>query len=175
MAEIEIHHEHGHTDDPLAKRVGLMVGIIGVALAVVTIAAHREHTAAVIDRTAENDAWAYYQAKKIREHMSSVGRELAVALGSDATRVDAAVKKFEEQSAKYKKDAEELEKEARGDEAKTETAEHRALRFDLGEGFIELGLVLSSLYFLGRQRLFPLIGGVSAVLGLAVALSALAL
>ncbi|HUO79501.1 MAG TPA: DUF4337 domain-containing protein [Steroidobacteraceae bacterium] len=173
MAEIEIHHEHGHEDDPLAKRVGLMVGIIGVVLAVVTIAAHREHTAAVIERTAENDQWAYYQAKKIREHVSGVGRELALALGTDPAKVAAAVGKFDEQTAKYKHDAEELEKEARADEAATHRAERRALRFDLGEGFIELGLVLSSLYFLGRHRLFPLVGGASAVLGLAVALSAL--
>ncbi len=175
MAEIEIHHEHGHDGDPLGKRVGLSVGIIGVVLAVVTIAAHREHTAAVIDRTAENDEWAYYQAKKIREHMSDVGRELTLALGTDPAKVGPAVKKFEDLTAKYKSDAEEIQKKAREEHEATERAEHRALRFDLGEGFLELGLVLSSLYFLGRQRLFPLVGGLSALLGLATALSALAL
>ncbi len=175
MAEIEIHHEHGHDDDPLAKRVGLMVGVIGVVLAVVTIAAHREHTSAVIERTAENDQWAYYQAKKIREHTSEVGHELALALGTDAARVEAAAKKFEAMAGKYKADAEEIQHKAREEHEATERAEHRALRFDLGEGFLELGLVLSSLYFLGRQRLFPLVGGLSALIGLATALSALAL
>ena len=175
MAEIEIHHEHGHDDDPTTKRVGLMVGIIGVVLAVVTIAAHREHTAAVIDRTAENDQWAYYQAKKIREHTSEVGHELALALGTDAAKVAAAADKLAAMAAKYKGDAEEIQHKAREEHEATERAEHRALRFDLGEGFLELGLVLSSLFFLGRQRVFPLIGGCSAVIGLAVALSALAL
>ena len=112
MAEIEIHHGHGHEGDRLAKRVGLMVGVIGVVLAVVTIAAHREHTAAVIDRTAENDEWAYYQAKKIREHTSEVGRELALALGTDAARTDAAAKRFDAMAGKFKGDAEEIQQGA---------------------------------------------------------------
>ena len=175
MAEIEIHHEHGHDDDPLAKRVGLAVGVIGVVLAVVTIAAHREHTRAVIERTAENDQWAYYQAKKIREHTSEVARELVLALGTDASRSEASAKKLEAMAAKYKGDAEEIQRQAREEHEATERAEHRALRFDLGEGFLELGLVLSSLYFLGRQRLFPLVGGLSALVGLVTAVSALAI
>ena len=175
MAEIEIHHGHGHDDDPLAKRVGLMVGIIGVLLAVVTIASHREHTAAVLYRTEANDQWAFYQAKKIREHVSDVGRDLALAVGTDAARVDATVKKLDAARAKYVADAEGIKAEAERAQQKTEHTERLALRFDLGEGFLELGLVLTSLYFLGRQRVFPLGGGLAAVVGLAVALSALAL
>ena len=176
MAEIEIHHEHEHGPaDALAKRVGLMVGVIGVILAVVTIAAHREHTTAVIERTAENDQWAYYQAKKIREHTSEVGDQLALALGTDPAKVEAATRKFESMAAKYRADAEEVQKEARERHAATARAEVRALRFDLGEGFLELGLVLCSLYFLGRQRIFPLIGGIAAVVGLVTALTTLML
>jgi len=175
MAEIEIHHEHGHEADPLAKRVGLAVGIIGVVLAVVTIAAHREHTAAVIERTKSNDQWAYYQAKKIREHTSEVGNEIVTALATDAARADIASKRLEAMATKYKDEAEEIQKQAREFDAATDRAEHKALRFDLGEGFLELGLVLSSLYFLGRQVFFPLVGGVSAAIGIVVALSAMAL
>ncbi len=174
MAEIEIHHGHDHSD-PNAKRVGLMVGVIGVVLAVVTIAAHREHTAAVIERTAENDLWAYYQAKRIREHTAEVGSQLVQALGTDAAKIDAATKKFDGMQAKLKSDAEEIQKQAREKHEATERAEHRALRFDVGEGFIELGLVLSSLFFLGGQRVFPIVGGVSALIGLLTALSALLL
>ena len=174
MAEIEIHHGHEHESDPLARRVGLTVGIIGLVLAVVTIAAHREHTAAIIERTKSNDQWAYYQAKKIREHTSEVGYELVTARATDAARADAATKKFEAMAEKYKGEAEEVQKQAREFDEATDRAEHKALRFDLGEGFLELGLVLSSLYFLGRQKFFPLVGGLSATIGIVVALSALA-
>jgi|SRR5579863_432065 uncharacterized protein DUF4337 len=177
MAEIEVHQGHGTADskDPLAKHVGLTVGVIGVVLAVVTIAAHREHTTAVIERTKSNDQWAYYQAKKIREHMSEVGNELVAALATDTARAQAASEKLGALATRYKAEAEEIQKHAQEFDATTERSERKALRFDLGEGFLELGLVLSSLYFLGRQRLFPLWGGLSAVLGLVVALSALLL
>ena len=176
MAEIEIHHEtHGHEDDPNAKRVGLMVGLIGVALAIVTIGSHREHTAAVIHRTEANDQWAYYQAKKIREHVDEVAITLAAALATEPTRVDDAVKKLEASGAKYKADAEKIQEEAKAKDEETNHNEARALRLDLGEGLLELGLVLSSLYFLGRQRFFPVVGGIAAVLGLATAVSALVL
>ncbi len=172
MAEIEIHHEHGHVEDPNSKRVGLMVGVIGVVLAVVTIAAHREHTHAVLQRTEANDLWAYYQAKKIREHTSDVGAQLVLALGTDAAKTTAAASKLEATRAKYGTDAEVIQAQATAKESETGHAEHLALRFDLGEGFLELGLVLTSLYFLGRQRLFPVAGGAAALLGAAVAASA---
>jgi cytochrome c556 len=173
MAEIEIHHEPG--GDPPAKRVGLMVGVIGVALAVVTIASHREHTHAVLRRTEANDLWGYYQAKKIREHTSAVGGELLRALSTDAARVEAAAAKFEAAKAKYAADAEAIQKDARAKEEETEYVEALALRYDLGEGFLELGLVLTSLFFLGRQRLFPLAGGFAASAGAVIAASALLL
>lgn len=173
MAEIEIHHA-AHEQDPVGRRVGLLVGVLGVLLAATTISAHREHTAAVIHRTEANDQWAYYQAKKIREHISGVGRELALSLG-DPAKTDAAVKKFEADRAKYVADAENIKHLAEEKDQATERNEARALRFDLGEGLLELGLVLTSLYFLGRQRLFPICGSVAAALGLLSALSALLL
>jgi hypothetical protein len=47
----------------------------------------------------------------------------------------------------------------------TKRAESRALRFDLGEGLLELGLVLCSLYFLARKNFFPIFGIIAAALG----------
>jgi hypothetical protein len=175
MAEIEIHAGHDHAGDPLGARVGLMVGLIGIALAVATIAAHREHTAAVIHRTEANDQWAYYQAKKIREHVSDVGAELLRALSTDATKTASAQQKFEAARAKYVQDAQQIQSIAKEKDAESAHAEALALRYDLGEGFLELGLVLTSLYFLGRQRWFPLVGGLAALLGIGLALSALLL
>jgi len=174
MAEIEIHHGHHHPEgDPLSARVGIMVGVIGVVLAVVTIASHREHTHAVLSRTEANDLWSYQQAKKIREHTSDVGIELLHALGTDAARVEPAAAKLEAARAKYANDAAQQQAKAEEKQQETEHVERLALRYDLGEGFLELGLVLSSLYFLGRQRLFPLAGGAAALAGAAIAASAL--
>jgi hypothetical protein len=177
MAEIEIHHEHAHSADPAGKAVGFLVGVIGVLLAVVTICAHRAHTDAVIHRTEANDAWAYYQAKKIRENTVATAGELLGALaptenkGAHPEKVDKTLEKLQNQREKYVKDAEEQQEKAKDKDHETEHDEARALRLDLGEGLLELGLVLSSLYFLGRQKLFPIIGTVAALAGALTALS----
>jgi hypothetical protein len=49
MPEIEGKPEHA--DDPNTRRVGLLVGVVGILLSVVTIASHRAHTQAIIHRT----------------------------------------------------------------------------------------------------------------------------
>ena len=66
MAELEIHHEHEHDADPLGRKVGVMAAVLAVLLAVVTIASHRTHTAAIIHKSGSNDQWAYYQATRIK-------------------------------------------------------------------------------------------------------------
>jgi len=48
MAEVEIHTGHGHEIDDFGRAVGVMVGIIGIVLALATISAHRAHSAAII-------------------------------------------------------------------------------------------------------------------------------
>ena len=167
MAEVEIHTGHGHPEDRFGRRVGVAVGIIGIILAVVTIASHRAHTAAVIVRTEANDQWAFYQAKKLREHLVEVGSSLASALASDPSRVQGLVEKFGKDHDRYAHDAEDIQKEAQAKENETLHQERRALRLDMGEGFLELGLVLSSLYFLSKRRFFPTFGGIAAVIGVA--------
>jgi hypothetical protein len=163
MPEIEVKPEHA--DDPNTRRVGITVGVIGVILSIVTIASHRTHTQAVIHRTEANDAWAYYQAKKIREYASDVGVTLLRALSADAAKAAPAEEKLEAARGKYAGDAEKLQDDARAKDHETELEEHRALWFDVGEGFLELGLVLCSLYFLARNKFFPTMGLIAAVLG----------
>ncbi len=43
------------------------------------------------------------------------------------------------------------------------------MRYDVGEGLLEISLVLSSLYFIARRLLFPIVGLVAAIAGLVVA------
>ena len=107
--------------------------------------------------------------------MSDVGAELLRALSTDATKTASAQQKFEAARAKYVQDAQQIQSIAKEKDAESAYAEALALRYDLGEGFLELGLVLTSLYFLGRQRWFPLVGGLAALLGIGLALSALLL
>ena len=166
MPELELKPEHAA--DPDTRRVGILVGIVGILLSVVTIASHRAHTEAVIHRTEANDEWAYYQAKKGREYTSEVAVTLLHALGSDPAKLETSTQKLEAARAKYTADAEKIQEEANAKDAETHVEERRALRFDIGEGLLELGLVLCSLYFLARKSFFPLFGVSAAVAGTAM-------
>jgi Domain of unknown function (DUF4337) len=166
MAEIELKPEH--TEDPKTRSVGILVGVVGILLSVVTIASHRAHTKAVIDRTESNDQWAYYQAKKIRESTNDVALSLLQALGPDPAKNEATAHKLEATREKYSEEAKDVMKEAQAKDAEQTIEEMRALRFDIGEGLLELGLVLCSLYFLARKTFFPVLGLVASIAGTAL-------
>jgi hypothetical protein len=163
MPEIEVTPEHAA--DPNTRRVGILVGVVGILLSVVTIASHRAHTDAVIHRTESNDQWSYYQAKKIRENTDEVAMALLQSLGTDAAKTDAVVHKLEAARVKYAADAERIQEDARAKDKETVIEEHRALYFDIGEGLLELGLVLCSLYFLARKAFFPVFGVLASIAG----------
>lgn len=166
MPEIEVTPEHA--SDPLTRRVGILVGIVGILLSVVTIASHRAHTEAVIHRTESNDQWAFYQAKKIRENTNEVALTLLGTLGTDSAKAVAAVRKLDAARDKYADDAKEIMREAQAKDVEQRIEERRALRFDIGEGLLELGLVLCSLYFLARKSFFPVFGVMASVAGTAM-------
>ena len=166
MPEIEVKPEHAA--DPYTRRVGILVGVVGILLSVVTIASHRAHTDAVIHRTESNDAWAYYQAKKIREYTSDVAVTMLHALGPDAAKLEAPVQMLETARGKYAADAEKIQQDAKSKDHESDREEIRALRFDIGEGLLELGLVLCSLYFLARKSFFPIFGVLASIAGTAM-------
>lgn len=163
MPEIEVTPEHAA--DPNTRRVGILVGVVGILLSVVTIASHRAHTDAVIHRTESNDQWTYYQAKKTRENTEDVALALITATAADPAKIEPVTRKLEAARAKYAADAEKIQEDARAKDKETELEEHRALYFDIGEGLLELGLVLCSLYFLARKIFFPVFGVLSSLAG----------
>jgi hypothetical protein len=170
MAEVEIHTSHEHAGDAFTKGVSVMVGVIGIVLAFVTIASHRAHTAAVIHRTEANDQWSFYEAKKEREHLMDVASGLlGVVQVAQADKARALGAQYAKERDRYAADATQIQQEAKAREAESGQQEARGLRLDLGEGLLELGLVLTSLYFLARNRLFPVIGILAALGGTVVA------
>jgi hypothetical protein len=170
MAEVEIHTVHEHGGDAFTKGVSVMVGVIGIVLAFVTIASHRAHTAAVIHRTEANDQWSFYEAKKEREHLMDVAAGLlGVVQVAQPDKAQALGARYGKERDRYAADATQIQQEAQAREAESRRQEARGLRLDLGEGLLELGLVLTSLFFLARNRLFPVIGILAALGGTIVA------
>jgi hypothetical protein len=174
MAELEIHHESEHAVDPRGQKVGVLAAILAVALAIVTIASHRAHTEAVLLKAEANDHWSFYQAKRIKFHSLELGEQLISLLGAKNQENAKAIEHFRKDQARYEAESKQVMEEARKKEDEASHVERRALRFDFGEGLLEIALVLTSLYFISSKMLFPIIGVVAGLAGAAIAIAGLA-
>ena len=175
MAELEIHHESEGPADPSGQKVGVLAALLAVALAMVTIASHRAHTEGVLLKTESNDRWSFYQSKRIKLHSLELGEQLVTLLGPKNPDTAKAIADFRDQQTRYTKESQDVMEEARKKEAEAIRVERRALRYDFGEGLLEIALVLSSLYFISRKMLFPVIGIIAGVAGIVMAVRGLAL
>ncbi len=170
MAELEIHHEHGHEEDPMGKTIGIMAAVLAVLLAIVTIMSHRAHTEGVLLKTDANDKWSYYQANRIKFHNLELGTDLLNALPGKTPEAAETLNRYAKDKDKYSKQAKEIQDEANALEAQTTALEKRALNYDFGEGLLEIGLILTSLYFISKSKMFPTIGLIAALGGIVLAL-----
>jgi Spy/CpxP family protein refolding chaperone len=168
-------HSHHSDSDPAGKRVGVQAAIFAVLLAVVTILSHRTHTSAIMHKSTANDQWSYYQATRIKLHNSELGLNMLKVLGIKGPAEEKMVADYDKQTHKYEDQSKENMEKARSAEEAAEADEHRALRFDMGEGLLEIGLVLSSLYFIARKNMFPVLGMIAAIVGTIVGATGLML
>src|SRR5579862_7149980 len=129
MPEIEIKTE-GNESDPLGKSVGILAAVLAVALAVVTIASHRAHTQAVVEKTDANDQWTYYQATRIKLHGVELNSDLVTLMGADKPGAEKILARYEAEKNKYEKQTKDLQEEAQKKEDETTHTEYKALRFD---------------------------------------------
>ncbi|MDE3196941.1 MAG: DUF4337 domain-containing protein [Acidobacteriota bacterium] len=168
MAELEIHHEvEGHDD--LGRMIGVLAAVVAVLLAIVTIVSHRAHTDAVLKKSTANDKWSYYQSKRIKFHSLELGEDLLSAMPNRTPEVEKMLAHYASEKKRYASDSETAQEDARKEDDAAEHVESRALHYDFGEGLLEIGLVLTSLYFISKKKLFPFVGLVSAILGVVVA------
>jgi len=173
MAELEIHHE-GAENDPTGKKVGILAAVLAVILAIVTIESHRSHTEAILFKTEASDQWNFYQAKKLKSHNMELGADLiSLFAAKDSATAPKKLEEYKSGVQRYDRESKEISDVAQEKEKEATHAEHQALRFDFGEGLLEIGLVLSSLYFISRRLMFPVVGVIAGVIGLAVAIAGL--
>ncbi len=175
MPELEIHHETEERRDPLGQRVGVLAAILAVVLAIVSIASHRTHTSSIMHKSTANDAWSHYQAARVKYHNLELGENLLAVLGANGAAADAMRADYAAQKQKYDGQARQIQGDAEKQDGLAESDEDRALRYDVGEGLLEIGLVLSSLYFISKKKMFPVMGIIAGVAGCAIAITGLML
>ncbi len=165
MAELEIHHETGHEADPLGKKIGVVAAIISVFLGVATITSHRAHTEGVLLKTDANDKWSYYQAQRMKFHNLELGEDLLSAIPNASADTAAKLARYRSDKGKYDKRSREAQDEANAIEKRSEAVEKKALDFDFSEGLLEIGLVMTSLFFISKNKIFPVLGLILSIGG----------
>jgi hypothetical protein len=170
MAELEIHSEVEGADE-FGKKIGVLTALIAVVLGIVTIISHRAHTEAMLLKSTANDKWAFYQAKRIKFHSLELGEDLLNALGASSPAAEKALTRYAKEKDRYTKESDTAQEDARKTDEKAEAVEKQALRFDFGEGLLEVGMILASLYFISKSKLFPVVGTISALAGIGMAIS----
>lgn len=172
LNELKERAEHAKEDPTLAP-VSVTMAVLAVLVAVVSLLGHRAHTEEVVLQAKSSDQWAFYQAKNIRRHTDELFTDLtSVQATTDAATLAKLRDKYSQEAARYKEEQKEIEDEALKLEGEVGTERKRADRFDLGEVFLEVGLVITSITLLSGRRLFWGFGMVLGVTGIVVAASA---
>ena len=175
LSELQENAEHGRENPSLAP-ISVTMAILAVLVAVVSLLGHRAHTEEVLFQAKASDQWAYYQAKSIRRHNYDMALDmLSMVEFKDKGQADKVREKYTREAARYDKEQVEIEEQAKDLENESAREQRKANRFDLGEVFLEVALVISSLALLTGKRGFWFLGIASAVAGLAVAVTGLLL
>jgi hypothetical protein len=169
LSELQENAEHGRENPSLAP-ISVTMAILAVFVAVVSLMGHRAHTEELLFQNRASDQWAYYQAKNIRRHNYEMGVDLlSMVEFKDKAQADKVREKYQKEAERYTKEQAEIEEQAKDLEKESALAQRKANRFDLGEVFLEIALVISSLALLSGKRFFWFMGIVSGLAGLAVA------
>lgn len=171
LQELHEHAEHARHHPDLAP-VSLTMAILAVLVATVSLLGHRAHTEEVILQNKVSDQWAYFQAKNIRRHSDEQFADMVTLTNpKDAGQASRLREKYTAEAERYRDEQKELDAEARKLEQEVEHERKRANRFDLGEVFLEIALVITSITLLSGRRTFWLLGMVTGVIGVVVAVT----
>jgi hypothetical protein len=173
LNELQENAEHARHNPSLAP-VSLTMAVLAVLVATVSLLGHRSSTEEVILQNKVTDQWAYYQAKNIRRHSDEQFAEMTAIISSKDGEAAAKLgEKYRAEAERYREEQKELDAKARELEKEFDLAHRKTDRFDLGEVFLEIALVITSITLLSGRRLFWYFGLLMGVAGVLVAASAL--
>ena len=171
LSELHEQAEKAHENPSLAP-ISVTMAILAVCVAVVSLLGHRSHTEELLFQNRATDQWAYYQAKNIRRNSYAMGVDLLGLVDfKDKAQADKVRDKYSQEVERYTKEQSEIEDQAKELEKESASAERKADRFDMGEVFLEIALVITSLALLSGKRAFWFLGIISGLTGLGIAVT----
>jgi hypothetical protein len=137
-----------------------------------TLMGHRTHTEELLRQSQAADKWAQYQAKSVRLHETQGFSDVVnIVATMDKEKGEALREKYKKEVEHYQSDKEDISKEAKDLEDDRDLAGRKADRFDGGEAFLEIGLVICSITMLTKRKLFWFGGMLVAAAGVTLALT----
>jgi hypothetical protein len=170
IAEIHEDRAENQAAESFRNRAALMIAIMAAVLAVGGLGGGNATDDMIENNIKASDAWAFYQAKNVRQTMYRIEAEklktsLASGLVAAAERpsAEARLKDYEATIARYDSEPDpkdpskgegkkELSATAKGFEAAFEQAAQRDNNFDFAEVLLQLALVLGSVAILAVNR-----------------------
>lgn len=165
MAEVELPKPdelHEHAANSFSRRVALVTAIYAVVLAIAALGGNHAMKEMLLAQQQSSDQWAFYQAKVIREHLYRAQKmrlEVDLAERAGASRADtrekmeALLKKFDEEEKRYNAEKKDIEKDAKKLEAMRDSFQARDPYFLVAEALLQIAIVMSSVSILARSGL----------------------
>ena len=132
--------------EPWLNYLALTTVIFAVCATLATFKGGGYSTRSVLSQAQASDQWAYYQAKSIRRYESEIARDLFANMKNEALS-----EQYVKNAEKYRKDDEEIQKEAKALEDESHFRGRQALRLHFGEVFLEVAIVFASLAILSKR------------------------
>ena len=156
-------HVH-HAQEPFEKLAAGSMAIIAALLAVVSVLGQHFNTEKLLLQGKASDEWAYSQAKDIRHYIAQATRDSL----ADQKPNSPLVNTYGQDAKRYKKEVGEIQDRARDFEKERDQNGEKADRFHMGEVFLEVAIVMSSLAILTKRKAFFGVGAISALAGIVI-------
>jgi len=174
--ELQETTEHAHHSGQRA--IGLTTTIAAVLLAVVSLLGHRTHAEEMILQGERNTQWVNFDTKRMQrtlhEDFAILSAELPGAQEKTAEFKERAKAEREGEPAKNGQPAregtEKIREHAQELDAEMKVAERRADRYDSGELFLEISIVLCSIALLAETKLYWRLSFLSTAAGVGLAI-----
>jgi hypothetical protein len=165
----ELEEQTHHAHEPFDKRVAASMALIAALLAIVSVLGHILTTEELLDQQKASDEWAYSQAKDIRHYMAQVATDVLQGAQGKLELVS----KYGQDDRRYKSDTATIQEKAREFEQESTRDGRKAFRMHIGEVFLEIAIVLSSLAILAKRKFMWFTAIAAAAAGSVTAVTAL--
>lgn len=154
----EMHHRSMHSGEKWVLGVALSSALLAGLAAVTSLLAGHHANEAMVDQIRAANQWSYFQSKSIKENLLVTKREILEGMGRETDGRDRA--KLEE----YRKDKEDIQRQAREKETRAEHHLHNHVIFARGVTLFQVSIAVGAISVLTQRRRFWLI---SLLFGLA--------